>query len=407
MLKLNQEFRASNLPPLVNKPLVAMPPPSAQMFESNASSALVSMANESMPRVSSQATVSQTGRYEGIAIIRMAAAFFVVVNHTTFRNAEAPANQASQALQLINSLGWRVPFFLLLAGFLFARSVAAKGTTKAIQQCSKSAKRVGTLLLVWSAVYLLNPPLGSLAKGDFHEAYQYYADSWSAVWPCMLWQGPSYPLWFLASLLMVWLILGLFAKIGPSLYTLISDDSGKFLPITSAMAGIVGFTVFLMDPVPASASSQAFEIIIVHALLPLTFVLVGASLWAWRNWLIKPAVIISLFCASIAFFILEKHHEISLHGVGPRGLSMSGLALATTALGVGLRLPISKPLSPIWNVSPGIYCIHMLVISRMGALTTLIHHWSANLIFTVSVFLVSLVTSYALSRFSLTSRFVK
>ena len=355
----------------------------------------------------SASTGSASGRYEGIAIVRMVASFFVTVNHTTYASIKDMPGQLADAMKVVNSFGWRVPFFLILAGFLFARSTTGKSQEKTAARCGKAAIRVGMLWLGWSLVYLLNPPILPLLHGDIAGMAGLYMERWASMWPSLLWQGSSFPLWFLGSLLMVWLILGALAKAWSGLQDLIDNRTSRPLLLSAALALAVGSVVSMMSPRPASAGAQALEVVLAHAVLPLTFVMVGAALWRWREWLAKPVVLTGLLSLGILLFLLETTHDISLNGTGPRGLSMSGLCLGAGVLGIGMGLPISRPLSSLWSVSPGIYCVHMLVISRMEWLVQSLDHWSSSLIFAVAVFIVSLGVSYLLSRFKFTSRFVK
>ena len=353
-------------------------------------------------------TAAAAERFEGITPVRMAAAFFVVLLHTTYQGLKNAPPQVSEAVRTLNDIGWMVPFFFVLSGFLFARSVQAKSDAKVASQCGKSARRALTLWLAWSFLYLLDGPLKALLHGDLHSAMLYYQEKFSSAWPSVLWIGPCYHLWFLASLLMVWLLLSAAGKVMPgSLRTLVNNGSARPLLCTAGLAAAAGFAASRVVLLPVSAAAQALEVLVVHAALPLTFVLIGAALWHHRAWLARPMVIGGFFCVGGMVVWAQLASGFGLNGPGPRSLSAGGLVLAIAALGLGLRLPVKQPLPAAWNVSAGIYCVHMIVVTRMGKIFARMEHWSASLLLAVAAFAVSLLISLVLSRFSLTARLVK
>ena len=81
----------------------------------------------------------------------------------------------------------------------------------------------------------------------------------------------------------------------------------------------------------------------------------------------------------------------------------SNLLFGSAALAIGLQLPLKKSLSGVWLVTPGIYCVHMLVISRLEALHGPLHNWIEQFGVLLAVFVASLAISFVLSRFKTTS----
>lgn len=385
-----------------------MPPPAAQLCDYETSSALdVTGTKLKSPKAATTAAVAAAApRYEGLVPIRMLAAFFVILNHTTYAGLKNAPQSVSNFMTVVNDMAWRVPFFLMLAGFLFARSTQDKSMEKLRGQCAKSARRVLILLLGWSVLYLLNPPLKPLLQWNVPAITAHYSNMMEVWWPSMLWLGPSYHLWFLASMAMVWGILGSVSTVWTGIRSVVNDGSLKSLLGSLTLMVASGVMASLLPKEPVSAGGQVLEILIVHMIFPCSFVLMGAALWHQRAWLTKPAMLITMLVLGTILLVAEANLGMTLDGPGPRNLSASGLCLAVAALGFGLRLQVRK-LSPVWALSPGIYCAHILVINRLEPLFVGMEHWSSTLLLACSAFVVSLGLCFVLSRFEWSSRFVK
>lgn len=397
-------LRAAQWPP----PKKRMPPPAAQAYDYAPPSALdISGDNIKPPKpAATTAAVTVAPRYEGLVPIRMLAAFFVILNHTTYSGLKNAPQSVSDFMAAVNDMAWRVPFFLMLAGFLYARSTQGKGIEKMRGQFVKSARRVLILLAGWSVLYLANPPLKALLHWNVPAISQHYATMMEVWWPSMLWLGPSYHLWFLASMAMVWLFLGGVSTIWAGLRGLVDDRSIRPLFLSLGIMLASGATASLLPKEPVSTVGQVAEVLVVHLLFPCSFVLMGAALWHQRHWLTKPAVLVTMLALGTLLLVAEAGLGLGLDGPGPRNLSASGLCLALAAFGFGMRLSV-KTLSPLWNLSPGIYCAHMLVINRLEPLFVNVDHWSSTLLLACATFFVSLGLCHVLSRFEWSSRFVK
>ncbi|MCB1277982.1 acyltransferase [Prosthecobacter sp.] len=343
-------------------------------------------------------------RFEGLTIIRMAAAFYVVFHHMTADNLKGAPTLVAFASDVANDLGWSVPFFLLLAGFLMARSVHGGAPAQVSARCFRSAKRVLWLWLGWSLVYLLNPPLKPLLHLDIAAVTRHYAEVLSSNWPRMIWVGTSYHLWFSGSLLMAWLLMAFAARMQPRLATVLVQDSRRVLKLGVGMALIAGGAIWLMPRQPMSGCQVGLEVVVVHALLPFSFVIMGASLWQYRSVLSSRKAIACLICLGIGLRMIETEWlSLDLNSPGPRRMYASNLLFGSAALAIGLQLPLKKSLSGVWLVTPGIYCVHMLVISRLEALHGPLHNWIEQFGVLLAVFVASLAISFVLSRFKTTS----
>ncbi len=385
-----------------------MPPSAAQIYDI-APPAAFDITNDDLlpvPPAAAPAVAAAAPRYEGLALVRMVAAFFVTLNHTTYAGLKNAPQDVSNFVAMVNDMGWRVPFFLLLSGFLFARSTQDKSAEKLQGQCSKSARRVLVLLLGWSALYLLNPPLKPLLQWDVPAIIQHYSSFIKTSWPNMLWEGPAYHLWFLVSMTMVWLFLGWLGRMWPGLRGLVNDRTAKPLLCSTLVMLVSGTVAWHMPSKPASAAGQLLEVLVVHLVFPCSFVLVGAALWQRRHWLTKPVLIAAMLVLGTLLMMSEPILGLRLDGPGPRSLGLGGLCLAVAALGLGMRLP-AKPLSKLWSLSPGIYCAHFLVINRLEPLFVGMQHWSSTLVLACAAFVVSLGLCYVLSRFEWSRRFVQ
>lgn len=385
-----------------------MPPPAAQAYDYAPPSTLdISGDKIKLPTpATTTAALTAAPRYEGLVPIRMLAAFFVILNHTTYSGLKNAPQSVSDFMAVVNDMAWRVPFFLMLAGFLFARCTQGKGIEKMRGQFVKSARRVLILLAGWSVLYLANPPLKALLQWNVPAIVQHYSTMLDVWWPSMLWLGPSYHLWFLVSMAMVWLLLGGLSTIWAGMCGLVDDRSVKPLLWSMALMPASGIMASLLPMEPASPGGQILEIVVVHMILPCSFVLTGAALWHQRQWLTRPAVLGTMLVLGTLLLVAESGLGLGLDGPGPRNLGASGLCLAIAAFGFGLRLSV-KTLSPVWSLSPGIYCAHMLVINRLEPLFVSINHWSSPLFLACATFVVSLGLCHVLSRFEWSSRFVK
>lgn len=358
-------------------------------------------------KTTNETPLSATGspeRFEGLTFIRMAAAFYVVFHHMTANSLKDAPESVSFVSAVVNDLGWSVPFFLLLAGFLMARSVHGAPPTRVSSRCFRSAKRVLWLWLGWSLVYLLNPPLKPLFHLDMAGVIRHYAEFLSSSWPQMFWQGTSYHLWFSGSLLMAWLLLAYSAKWQPALARTLVEDSRKVLKLGVGMALLAGGCIWHMPRHPFTGFEIGLEVIVVHALLPFSYVIMGAALWQYRHLLSRRSSIAWMIGIGIGLRLIETEWlALDLESPGPRRMYASNLLFGAAALAVGLQLPLKKPLSGVWLVTPGIYCVHMLVISRLEAIHGPVHSWIQQLGVFLTVFVVSLAVSFGLSRFKNTS----
>lgn len=343
-------------------------------------------------------------RFEGLTIIRMAAAFYVVFHHMTADNLKGAPSLVAFVSGVANDLGWSVPFFLLLAGFLMARSVHGGAPAQVSARCFRSARRVLWLWLGWSFVYLLNPPLKPLLHLDMAGVIRHYTEFLSSSWPQMFWLGTSYHLWFSGSLLMAWLLLAYSARLQPALALTLVEDSKRVLKLGVGMALMAGIAIWHMPLHPVSGFEMGLEVLVVHALLPFSFVIMGAALWQYRSLLSSRSAIVCLIGLGIGLRLIETEWlTLDLQSPGPRRMYASNLLFGSAALAIGLQLPLKKPLSGVWLVTPGIYCVHMLVISRLEAIHGPLHTWIQQLGIFLAVFVISVAASFALSHFKSTS----
>lgn len=386
-----------------------MPPPAVQIYDYAPPSARELDVNGSdlkPPQTATTTVATAAPRYEGLVPIRMLAAFFVIVHHTTHLGLKNAPQNVSDMVTVVNEMAWRVPFFLLLAGFLFARSTQGKSLEKLRGQCAKSTGRVLILLAGWSVLYVLNPPFKAILQWNVPAIIQHYSTMMEALWPSMLWLGTSYHLWFLGSMAMVWMLLGTVSTVWTGVRGLVNDRSIKPLLWSMGLMLACGTLASFLPKEPVSTGGQILEVLVVHMIFPSSYVLTGAALWHQRHWLTKPAVLTTMLVLGTLLLVTEPRLGLSLEGPGPRNLGASGLCLAVAALGFGMRLPVKK-LSPVWSLSPGIYCAHILVINRLEPLFVKMEHWSSILMLACAAFFVSLGVCQVLSRFEWSSRFVK
>jgi len=140
--------------------------------------------------------MKKTFRNNNVDIFRLLASFFIVFLHTGFNN----MNQDLEAVVRISGR-WGVPFFFLLSGYYFQKSLINDPTRSVVKNCIK----ILNILIVADIVYIIAL---YLLDGTFN---------WRHIFP-----GAYFHLWFLPSLAIGTLAVYVFKKLNISFYITLS-----------------------------------------------------------------------------------------------------------------------------------------------------------------------------------------
>ncbi|MBI5721690.1 MAG: acyltransferase [Burkholderiales bacterium] len=147
--------------------------------------------------------VAPRPRVASVDAVRVGAILAVIAIHTTpFEHAASPIGRSFDFATLLNqATRFAVPFFLVVAGYFWARKVAEAGELRA--PTTRLVRRALLVWLAWSAIYLLPVNLfGALEQGALGPLKVIY---WNAALvvkrPAIaLLEGTSPHLWFLVAL---------------------------------------------------------------------------------------------------------------------------------------------------------------------------------------------------------------
>lgn len=335
-------------------------------------------------------------RIESVERIRVIAVFAVIVLHTTpFQSPQAAVGAYFLAGIVIKQLAtFAVPFFFIVSGFFWGRKVRRSGQIKAasLPQC----KRLLTIFLFWSAVYLLPYNLASVVdygpSGPFKIAFWHMKELASR--PAMLlFEGTKGPLWFLIALVCAIAITSCFVYMN-NVAALVVIALGLYT------AGLLA-DGYAMTPVgikvdfnPRSGPAYSTIFFVLGYLLSK---FTPTRAWYCYGWLTAAAGII-IKAAEILF--LWRAYQTGLFKDYLAGTVPMGLGAALVALsGQHAPAPGSAGLSRYGRHVLGIYLIHMIYIDNLSSLDAAFQHsaaWEAG--FPIMVMGLSLLTAWALSK---------
>ena len=332
-------------------------------------------------------------RITSIDFFRYLAIFSVILIHTKpFMHDLFPDSSYRLAEYLFNQPPrFAVPFFFMTAGYFLARKYQA-GSPERTVGLTRYVRRLLFLLLAWSIVYTLIPSeWQTLASEPYNEQIARKTRALVSSPLLLLFEGGKVHLWFLPSLSLGVVLLGLLTGSGRTLpLSLVSamlfvigllggsysvTPLGLDLPFTtrdgpflSTICLAIGLLLYRRGPVPVSSG---------QALLLLS---AGLALHVLESWALWHYYAVSML----------RHNYLLGTVVGAAGLLL--FALAAPDFGQRSNLHALGP------YTLGIYLSHYLFVDALTPLTYLfeLHIW--QFVFPLLVFLLSLALTRALNR---------
>lgn len=351
-----------------------------------------------MMQYDNKMNIDQSSRVQSIDVVRVGAIFAVVVIHTMpFSDTYIWLGQDINVGYLLNQLArFAVPFFFVISGYFWASKINAGGPI--FYSTKKMAKKVSTIFLVWSAIYLL--PINLV------EAFQYgmlgpiKVTYWNVaalfnhpIRTAM--EGGKVHLWFLVSLLFCLIFCAI----------LVAKEMEKSLIRLSVVLYAIGLLgkAYADSPIGFRSEFNFRD----GPFFGLVFFVTGYKLSQSRergSWLILG---LSLAIFGTLMHFAEIFMLQSLWGT----TIIQDYVIGTYFMGVGVALiSLSNPrflrCDQLSNIAPlvlGIYAIHFIFVDLLrpvGAGSIGVIWWGFG--YPIAVFILSLASTYAMSRFSLT-----
>ncbi|RJQ47084.1 MAG: acyltransferase [Gaiellales bacterium] len=287
----------------------------------------------------------------------------VIANHAhPFRELSWSLNEGVN-----QAASFAVPFFFIVAGYLFASRPLGLG---APGRWARYMRRLLLVFVSWSTVYLLLPL--SLTAAQVEElgpwgAYRHYLEG-RYDWIMsnryeFLTQGTSFHLWFLVSLAMAVTLVYVFDRLGIA--------NKVFLVAIPMYLFTIVTRYYVLTPVGIEVGFNTRNGPFVSTL----YVALGAAL-ARSSWRPSPRLAWATLGAGLAaqlaeaFFIIEKYGQPSpgpyyIFSTVPFALGFMFVALARPGLGEGTVVAR-------WGLyTLGVYAAHMVMVTLLGRMLPL------------------------------------
>jgi surface polysaccharide O-acyltransferase-like enzyme len=346
--------------------------------------------------------MSIENRIQSVDVMRVVAIIAVISIHTVpFADQSHLVGRQWNAATVVNQLArFAVPFFFIVSGYLWAQKFEDERDVYA--PTVKMAKRILTLLVAWSLIYLLPTNLvSSFELGRFGLLKQSY---WKVVTMVTrpfdtVMQGTQIHLWFLPGLL-CGLVITAF---------LIRHRQQRLLVVLAIALYLVGLAGKAYGDTPLGFHS-AFNFRN-GPFFSMIFFVTGyflAQRQAKPVWL-PIGILIAVFGILLHFtelFILHSNWGISMSQDYVLGTYFYGLGMAMIALSGSRYLSLERA-ALIGPLVLGIYASHMVFLDLLSPIA---ERFAGSAVWSVTYIVAVLVLSYALvrilARFAVTRRFV-
>jgi surface polysaccharide O-acyltransferase-like enzyme len=336
-----------------------------------------------------------TTRISSIDFIRVLAIFAVILMHT-----RSFAVYTLYTVILNQSARFAVPFFFIIAGYLFGKKL---NTGKSLDQISLSyGSRILWIFLFWSFVYLLLPLLSpkTFTLPGFSETIKsFLSQNFINILKqlkAFLFVGTKYHLWFLSSLIQSLLIAVVLIKLKLRAY---------FIPIALSLYvfGLIAGS-YSTTPIGLSVNFDTKH----GPILGTIFFAIGLYLSESReSFSLTFAIILTLLGFLLHFleiFVLWHFYNVSplrhdfLLGTVLFGTGVALIALAKPSLGKNLFITQFGP------YMLGVYVVHVAFVEYLSAFRFKYILW--GFVFPIVVFIASLLTTVILTKFRLLRKFI-
>jgi surface polysaccharide O-acyltransferase-like enzyme len=312
-----------------------------------------------------------------------------------------PVGHELDLVLIINQISrFAVPFFLVISGYFWSTKISSGGSI--FDPSLKSAKRIGTIFILWSIIYLAISSARSLVNGGLNALWSdflYAINSVASSPITSLLQGGKPHLWFLTALLISMLISAVLLAKGRLCFLILLAVS---LYVTGLLGGAYSRSPLGIN-VPFDFRNGPFLGLIFFVSGHLLH-LVGPK----RSWALLGA---SLTLVGLAGQFTELN---ILHDRWGTTMWQDYVG-STLFLGIGVAMMAlsNHPLLCLQSISRvgplvlGIYAVHYFFVdvfrSRHGF--TVIP-WLNEILYILAVLLLSTISVWALSRFKPTERLV-
>lgn len=339
-------------------------------------------------------------RIQSVDVFRVFAIIAVVALHTAvYSGPNAVGRELDTATLLNNAYRFAVPLFFVLSGYFWA-SRCATGA-ELLRRSVVMSKRVLLIFLAWAVIYLIAP------VGEAFHAYGYLGSIKAFYWTLSspngmldaLLVGPKVHLWFLPALISIVLISGVFVARQ-------MDRSLLALAIALYLIGLAG-GAYANTPLGLQSGFNFRN----GPFFGLIFFVTGYWLQKRGQHIVSLPLGLLLAVTGLVLHVLEVKW---LHGAW--GTSMwQDFVVGTYPFGVGVALMalsnargLQMPrLATIGQLVLGIYASHYLFVDLLRPVDDVHHGMLAwDVAYVAVVFALALGTTYGLSRFAWTRRFV-
>ena len=346
-------------------------------------------------------------RIASLECLRVAAILGVISQHMTSPELyQKPGATVNLVMCLIEQLRiFAVPFFFLLSGYFFGKSIQAGQPASAI--LLRYAKWFAPMWLIWTVIYAFIPSnWGETGFGALRPMYWQFVQTidWIALHPfAFLWYIPPGHQWFLAALL-----VGL--TTAAILHALNLMRVG--LPLAAALY-VIGLVlrreIFAVQPLPVS---QYFTMELGETFL---FTLAG---WWFSFRLTKPNLKLGVVLAIAGYALAVIEAGIIWHHIdgGLEQFTMGQPMVGTIPFTLGIFLiALAKPTLGRSSVLPslakltfGVYMSHVLVIRALNPVRVWLNPpfllW--DLVMPFVVYLLAVLLTVVLSRTAITNTYL-
>lgn len=316
----------------------------------------------------------------GIDAARFYAFLAVVVLHVGYQKSMPPSFEGL----VDHMMRWAVPVYFMISGYLFQ-----VGSRPLAQRWWRMALRLGQVFLFWQVIYLL---LASVMFGPV------FSDKVPIAFlvDTVIYGGVAWHLWFLPTLGLCLTVFVITSRLGWA--------TTFWVALLFFLAGLVlnAYAPVLGGKVWPTRNGPFFGLI---------FFVVGAWL-SHRKVAVPLAMAIALFLGGVCIQLSEALLLSQSFGApfGPYDFLFGTLPMGVGAFLLLTALPVSPLAARLGRYALGMYCSHVLwmwVASGPLAIPSGTQADVSDLILTyVFVVASSIFTTYALSRLTLTRRFV-